>query len=443
MAKVLILAYDFPPYVSVGGLRPHSWYKYLHEFGIYPVVVTRQWDNKYGNHLDYVTPSISTETIIEKSEIGTIIRTPYFPNLSNKLLLNYGESRFKLLRKIITAYYEFAQFLFFIGPKSKLYFAAKKFLASDKVDVIIATGDPFILFRYAAKLSDLYDIPWIADYRDPWTQNANTTNNLALKIRNTLLEKKYLQNVKAISTVSTLLVKQIGTLLPDKTFHLIPNGYDPENVDKVKEVGQGSKKLSIACVGTIFNWNPLESFLRVCWRFIKKNPNAKFQINFYGVNAENKIKHLIQSKYKELFSFLSIYPKMPHEQLLIELASNNLFLLFNYYNYTSTKIYEYIALKRMILLCYSNDPEANELKDKYYHLRENESEGKYLQADLINETNSGIVVKDAAHLSTILEESYHEFETKGFIRCNTVNTERHSRKNQVQKLAEVIKLNVD
>ncbi|MDA3780596.1 MAG: hypothetical protein PF487_10325 [Bacteroidales bacterium] len=29
MKKVLILAYDFPPYVSVGGLRPYSWYKYI------------------------------------------------------------------------------------------------------------------------------------------------------------------------------------------------------------------------------------------------------------------------------------------------------------------------------------------------------------------------------------------------------------------------------
>ncbi len=34
MKKVLILAYDFPPYVSVGGLRPYSWYKYFKEFGL-------------------------------------------------------------------------------------------------------------------------------------------------------------------------------------------------------------------------------------------------------------------------------------------------------------------------------------------------------------------------------------------------------------------------
>ena len=73
---VLILAYDFPPYVSVGALRPYNWYKYFREFGIYPVVITRQWGNEYGNQLDYVSASSSTETVFENTEYGTVIRTP-------------------------------------------------------------------------------------------------------------------------------------------------------------------------------------------------------------------------------------------------------------------------------------------------------------------------------------------------------------------------------
>lgn len=54
MKKVLILAYDFPPYVSVGGMRPYNWYRYLKEFDVEPVVITRQWENKHGNQLDYI-----------------------------------------------------------------------------------------------------------------------------------------------------------------------------------------------------------------------------------------------------------------------------------------------------------------------------------------------------------------------------------------------------
>ena len=117
MKKLLILAYDFPPYVSVGGLRPYAWYRYLKEYGVEPVVVTRQWGNKYGNELDYIAPGESNETIVETTEYGTIIRTPYKPNLANRIMLKYGRNKFAMIRKMVTAWYEFMQFLFFVGPK--------------------------------------------------------------------------------------------------------------------------------------------------------------------------------------------------------------------------------------------------------------------------------------------------------------------------------------
>ena len=181
MKKVLILAYDFPPYVSVGGLRPYAWYNYLKEFGIEPIVVTRQWGNTNGNRLDYISAGSSKQSIVEVSEHGTIIRSPYKPNFANRLLLKHGDHRYRFLRKSISAYYEFAQFLLPIGPKIELYKAAKHFLKNNQVDAIIATGDPFVLFRYASKLSKAFNIPWIADYRDPWSHNEEAQKKMVQK----------------------------------------------------------------------------------------------------------------------------------------------------------------------------------------------------------------------------------------------------------------------
>ena len=73
--------------------------KYFKEYGIYPVVITRQWDNKYGNYLDYISASKTTKTEIEETEFGTIIKAAYKPNLSNRLFLKYGESKFKFIRR--------------------------------------------------------------------------------------------------------------------------------------------------------------------------------------------------------------------------------------------------------------------------------------------------------------------------------------------------------
>ena len=178
MKRVLIITYDFPPYVSVGGLRPYNWYVHFKEFGVEPIVVTRQWGNKHGNFLDYVAAGESNGTVLEQTDLGTILKTAYHPNFANRLLLRHGEKKYTFIRRSISAYYEFAQFIRPIGPKAGLYHGAREYLKNNRVDAIIATGDPFVLFNYAAKLSKEFRIPWIADYRDSWSHEQKHTKNL-------------------------------------------------------------------------------------------------------------------------------------------------------------------------------------------------------------------------------------------------------------------------
>lgn len=437
--KALILAYDFPPYVSVGALRPHSWYKYLPGYDIYPVVITRQWENKYGNLLDYIAPGYSPYTEIETSENGTIIRSPYYPNLANRILLKYGENKFRGIRKAISAYYELFQHIFFIGPKSRLFFEAKKYLQNNKVDIIISTGEPYILFRYASLLSKKFKIPWLADYRDPWIQDKQRMKNIVIKKWESFFENRYINSTKTIITVSDFFKTQIARHVHNKTFHIIPNGYDAEICDIINTIPQSDKIFSIGFSGTIYNWHPIESFLKVCSRFVNEKEISDFQINFYGINIENQLNKLIHSKYNNLIPFIHIYPRLSYIDVVKELAKNNLLLLFNYFSYMGTKIFDYLAIKRQILLCYSNDREAMELKKQYYNFDEFNSENTHLQQDLILETNSGLIIKDANDLSDQLEKLYNEFKANGFIACNSHGVEQYSRREQTGKLAAVIK----
>lgn len=433
MKKLLILAYDFPPYVSVGGLRPYAWYRYLKEYGVEPVVVTRQWGNKYGNELDYIAPGESNETIVETTEYGTIIRTPYRPNLANRIMLKYGRSKFLLIRKMITAWYELVQFLFFVGPKSGLYHGAKAYLKQNKVDAIIATGEPFVLFKYASALSSKYNIPWVADYRDPWSQNKDRSNYL----RNWIVfnEKKFLSNVKCVTTVDEFFHKQIETNV-HKQFHIIPNGYNPEAINAVSDIEQGHDIMRIAFVGTIYEWHPIDSVLDCFSRFACSD--SSFELNFYGVNNGENLKKLLSDRYNNLVGKVNVIPRMENSMLMKELAQHNIMLLFNYYSFTGTKIYDYLGLKRLILFCYSNDAEALALKDKYYPVGEVEGVSTHLQEDLIYETHSGIIVKDKNHLAKVLADLYDEFCRTGSIECNSINTDKYSRCEGTRQLAEII-----
>lgn len=436
MKKVLILAYDFPPYVSVGGLRPFAWYKYFKEYGIEPIVITRQWSNTYKNHLDYIAPSKSENTTIDETELGTIIKTPYKPNLANRLMLKYGDSKFKIVRKFISAYFEFMQWFFIIGPKSNLYKAAYEYLKSNKVDVIIATGDPFILFKYASKLSKKYDIPWIADYRDPWSQNISRRQMLFLNYFDTYFEKKHVKNASLITTVSDFLSNVISQNIKNKKTYILPNGFDIENIDLKK---QNSDVLKIAFAGSIYQWHPINNIIDIFDKFITENNINNIQLHFYGINNEDLLNNFINKNTKNLLRNVFFYPKLQNEKLHEELVKSDVFLLFNDYSILGTKIFDYVALKRKIILCYKSDLEANELRRKYFKVIECVSENDHLQEDLIKETDSGIIAKDAKHLYQILEQLYAEFCEKGYIECNTINAEKYSRKYQVEKLAEIIK----
>lgn len=439
MKKVLILAYDFPPYVSVGGLRPYAWYNYLKEFGVEPIVVTRQWGNTHGNRLDYISAGSSKQSIVEVSEHGTIIRSPYKPNFANRLLFKYGDHRYLLVRKSISAYYEFAQFLLPIGPKIELYKAAKHFLKNNQVDAIIATGDPFILFKYASKLSKAFNIPWIADYRDPWSHNEEAQKTMIQKKWNTYFEKKTVSTASYISTVSKFVHSKIETLIPNKSFIISPNGFDTLAIDQIKNIKQNDDELCISFVGTIYNWHPVESFLRVANDFITEHPEAKIRFKFYGTNLTDELNRMVNEQFPNLKAHILITSKMQNQELLEKLASDHVMLLFNYYSYMGTKIFDYLGIRRKIILCYENDPEAHSLKQKYYHVDESGSESKQLQADLIKQTNSGIIVKDSQHLRQVLHDLYVEFQATGQIACDSHGVEQYSRKIQVERLAEIIK----
>lgn len=436
MKKLLIIAYDFPPYVSVGALRPYSWYKYLKEFGIEPVVVTRQWDNKYGNHLDYIAPSESEQVIIESSDHGTIIRAPYKPNLSNRLLLKYGESRFKLLRKLVTAYYEFAQYILPIGTKYTVYKAARNYLKENQVDAIIATGDPYVLFRYAHKLSKVSNTRWIADYRDPWNTALNSSKNSLVNIWNRIQEKRHVKSSMVITTVDELFKYEINKVFPNKRIETIANGYDPEPFMEAAQISQNPNELRIAFVGTIYNWHPIRHFLNIFETFVRSLNKSDVKLVFYGTNIDNEIKKWINEDDLNINRFVEIHSKMNNADLIRKLATDNVMLLFNYYSFTGTKIYDYLALKRQILFCFLDDAESKRLK-KIYYFEEDFPELRP-QEKIIRERNAGVLVKDGEHLISVLHELYNEFRSDHNIHCNSSFTEDFSRKSQTAKLAHLI-----
>lgn len=436
--RALILAYDFPPLVSVGGLRPYSWYRYLKQFGVEPTVVTRQWGNKHGTALDYVAASESKEVVVEASQFGTILRTPYEPNLSNRLLQR-SRRRLRLIRRAVTAWYEVGQYVLPIGPRRQLFLTARSYLRQQGADVIVATGEPFVLFRYASRLSKEFGVPWIADYRDPWTHDRGRLPWRVFRWWNAMLEVKFTASSSAITTVSEFFGYLISTLIKGKPIYVVPNGYDPDAVSRAQGIEQGGEKLTIAFVGTMYDGHPLESVLAACEEFLLRMRGAHFELRFVGIDRQEEVETIVRSRYRALIPFVAFFRKAPNAEIIETLATANAFLLFNTFAYVGTKIYDYLGLRRRILLCFSDDTRPGERQRGYFDPDEAGMVNRQVQEDMIRATESGVVIRDEEHLVDTLSDLYREFRENKRIACNSVGIDGYSRESHARRMAEIMR----
>lgn len=425
MKKVLILAYDFPPYNSIGAQRPASWLKYFHEFGYYPIVITRHWNEDVKNPVDYIKPS-SIQKITDNADArGRVIRVPYRPNIRDKHILKHGLDEFQLIRKALSLFYMVAPFYTFaFDSTAEIYRQAEKIIAEEDIKVVIPCAEPFILFRYAHLLSVKYGIRWIADYRDLWsTDNSDFTNPLLNKLilRKLFykLERKTLNNASFITTASPSYQRNLQKMFPYKRCYTLFNGYDNETFDKLERRQQNSDVFTIAYAGTIYENQNLELFLDGFKKFLHIESDAKINLTFYGLDFYPKQKQRLLSYNPELNKYINTTPRLSYYETILKMQEANILLLLSrkYWDKLAGKIFDYLALERKIILA-END--------------------RGILENLMDECDGGVKCNTPADVSSYLVSFYQEFLRNGMVEHRSTGFKKYSRKLQTKELCNLI-----
>lgn len=413
MKKVLILAYDFPPHLSIGSKRPEAWYKYFKENNLYPIVITRHWENIH-SEIDCLKNSISKEVQIKENEKGTIIRTQYKSNLRDKILIKFGTNKHIFLRKILSLFYSILQYQTFIfDNKKNIYKEAKKYILKNKIDYILVSVEPHIFLRYASKLSSKFKIPWIADYRDEWINRLDT--NFLIKAYYSKLEKNYLKNVTGVFSASPNYSKSLSIQL-NKKVYTITNGYEKINY---KKIDAKSKIFKIGYIGSLYQFQPIETFFKVLNKFLNNNPEIKIEFDFFGTNfiSENWDRVMKINFHENLI--INNHDRTDINQLYEKLQFCSIVTLFasSHKEALAAKIFDYLYLKKKIIL-FKND---NGILEK-----------------IIKECNAGIVCNDEDSLYKSINLCYNQWLKNGEVSNNTINTEKYSRKEITKRFADKI-----
>jgi glycosyltransferase involved in cell wall biosynthesis len=207
----------------------------------------------------------------------------------------------------------------------------------------------------------------------------------------------------------------------------------------VRGIEQGSEKLTIAFVGTINDYHPLWSVLAAFNQFLTRMRDARLELRFVGINRQKEVEELLTLRFPALVPYVRFFRKAPNAEAVEILATANAFLLFNEFAHPGTKIYEYMALKRKILLCFRHDGPTREHRREFRELDRAGMVNRRTQEDMIRSTESGAIIADERHLVDTVVDLYGEFSRNGRIACDSVGTEAYSRESHARRMADIIR----
>ena len=264
MRRALIITYYWPPTGGSGVQRWLKFSKYLPENGWQPVIYTPSNPEQLA-----VDESMLEEIPASAEVIKQPIREPYA--IYHKLM-GRGSAKGAGVNPINSQKKSFKQKLmlwvrsnFFVpDPRAGWVRPSVKFLCGylqeHPVDIIITTGPPQSVHLIGRGLHRATGLPWVADFRDPWTRMFYFSNLPLLpwvRRRHYRLEKSVLDEASAVVSV-TPRVQADFAARTSTPVHLITNGYDESDFSEPLEPRTDGKFRMVHTGLFASDGNPLE-----------------------------------------------------------------------------------------------------------------------------------------------------------------------------------------
>ena len=163
--KVLIITYYWPPAGGSGVQRWLKFVKYLRDFGIEPIVYTVD-DANYPKEDKSLLKEIPEEIEVLKNSIWEPTDVLFWKKKH--------QQKKDISNSTNSGILSFIRGNFFI-PDPKVFWVKTsvnflgEYLKKNKVDVLISTGPPHSMHLIAKKIKEKFNLPWLADFRDPWS----------------------------------------------------------------------------------------------------------------------------------------------------------------------------------------------------------------------------------------------------------------------------------
>ena len=428
MHKVLIITYYWPPSGGAGVQRWLKFVKYLREFGWEPVIYTPS-----NPEFPVMDNTLAKDIPNGIEVVRTSIWEPYefYKKITGKKSTAKINSGFLNHKKTPGRFEQFAVWIrgnLFIPDARKFWIKPSvrfliKYLKENPVDAIVSTGPPHSMHLIALELKERLNIPWLADFRDPWT-DIDYYKDMKISAfadkKHKSLELKTIKSCNAMVVVSGDM-KVNYDMMGGNNIHVITNGFDSDDMD-VQDVVHDTK-FSISHIGTLPPSLNLKGLWQVLSDLSDSLPNFR---NDLEIKLIGKVDHSVTdgiSAFNLTDQFTRI-DYITHDKAALLMKQSAILLLAinkdspNAKGILTGKFFEYLASGRPIFAIGPSDGDLARILE--------ESEAGFIsEYDDLKRIKNIVLMLYEKYLSNDLSNS-----PKGI--------EKYSRKNLTAELAEVL-----
>jgi len=365
--SVLIVAYAFPPNSVVGAQRPLRMVKYLPRLTDWqPIVLSARQTGQLTDHslLDeipagvpvYRTRSWEPIRLLQRRLRAGARQTGEEPG-NAKLGVEPGvapakrpPSRFKkLLLDLLST------------PDSQLGWvgfavaAGLRIARRHRPDVILVTVPPWSALIVGHVLGALTRIPWVADYRDPWTDIDRGPVAPWRQRFERWLENRLLKNAAAILSSSdryTAIMRDRFTARPSGDFATMFNGFDEAKFDG--QPPQRNEIFTITHLGSLYSYVQPESVFVGLRNWLAQEPARRRQVRLQFIG---QIDGAVRASLARLglLDLTELSGFVPHAEAIARCRGSQILLLamgntsLTPAGWMPSKLYEYLACRTPIL----------------------------------------------------------------------------------------------
>jgi glycosyltransferase involved in cell wall biosynthesis len=373
LKKILLISYYWPPSSGSGVQRWMYFAKYLKQFGCDITVICP--DEKQASY-KFLEPSF-----LKHVEGIKTIKTKTNEPLKLYSLITTGKTNKGIPQAFIgerkpTLFKKFSRFLrgnVFLPDARKgwnkfAFKAAKQLLQTEQFDLLITTGPPHSTHLVGKKIKSLFNIKWIADFRDPWLElyfNKMLHRTKWAEERDRQMELAVLEQADLVLTVGPSLKQMLdGKLkLPNSKVHFVYSGYDAEKFEYItKQISK--EKFVITHLGLLGVSQPIDAFIAAIRELRAASNEVFFLKTILRIIGKVDPIFIDQLKSEVPYLQLEVVDYLQHQAAIQAIADSD--LLFNSMpeidesKYMITgKLAEYIATGNPILCLGNPEGDAN------------------------------------------------------------------------------------